>query len=406
MRFLLASLRKDLLLVARDPWGIAISAGIPVVLIALLVTFFGGERITPKGLLLVADEDKSFVSSLLTGAFNQGELANMITTEKVESADGHRRIEKGDASALLIIPKGLGTAFVERRPYQLTLIKNPSQSILPGIIEEVLSVDTDAAFYIQSLLGDRLSSFSTRPTDDVISRTSVQMRRLGESAAKYIDPPLITVETKIIQPQPERTVPMGVMMFPGMLMFILLFTSQSIASEVWKEHDQGVLRRIAAAPSSPGGWLAGKILSAFAMFTIVISCALAAGSFALNLHPVHPVATLLWAVFAGGMMFLLIASLQFYATNARSAGAFTNLLIMPLAMMGGSMMPLEFFPDSVARVGRLTPNGAAVEQMRALIEGRVNPTALAVTAAALLAMGAVTFGLSVLVLRRGFGMRD
>jgi len=406
MRFLVANLRKDLLLAARDPWGMVIAAGIPIVLIAILVTFFGGERITPKGRLLIVDQDSSVVSALLTGAFSQGELATMIVTEKVGLAEGRRRIEEGDASALLIISKGLGAAFLNRRPYRLTLIENPSQTILPAIIEEALSVDADAAFYVQSALGGTLDSFRARPTDDLISSTSVQLRRLGEAASKYAGPPLISLEARIIQPQPGRVVPIGATMFPGMLMFALLFIAQGIASEVWKERDQGALRRIAATPSLPAGWLAGKILAAAVTFTLVIIGALLAGRLALNVRPVHPVATLLWSLFAGSMMFLLIASLQFYASSARSAGAFTYLLIAPLVLMGGSMAPLEFFPESIAWVGRLTPNGAAVEQMRALIEGRVNPAALALTATCLLAMGLATFSLSVLALRRGFGTRD
>jgi ABC-type multidrug transport system permease subunit len=409
MKFLLANLRKDLLLAVRDPWGLAISAGIPVVLIALLVTFFGGERITPKGRLLIVDQDATLVSRLVTGAFDQGELAAMITSEKVDLEEGQRRVGRGDASALLIIPKGLGAAFLDRQPFQLRLLKNPAQSILPAIIEEVLSVEADGAFYLQSVLGKTIDSLRGQPADALVASASVELRHIADTVRKYGDPPLIKVDTQVVEPKAAAaapSVPIGVMMFPGMLMFTLLFMGQGMATEVWKERDQGVLRRIAASPSAPAAWLAGKIAAAMGMLAVVIAAALVAARLTLNVRPAHLTILFLWTVFAGGMMFLLVASLQFFATSSRSAGAFTNLLIMPLALMGGSMMPLDFLPDSIARVGRLTPNGAAVEQMRALIEGRVNPVALGITAAALAAMGAVALGVSVLAIRRGFGARD
>ncbi|MBS1829689.1 MAG: ABC transporter permease [Acidobacteria bacterium] len=402
MRFLLASARKDLLHIVRDPAGLAVWIGVPLVLLALITSVFGREKITPKGKLLIADQDDSLVSRLFTSAFSQGELAKMIDTEKVDGAEGRRRMDRGDASALLIVPKGLGDAFLARKPFQLQLLKNPSQAILPEMVEEVLSVLTEGAFYLQQATGDELTLFQARPTDAAIAEASLRFRKLGDAVRSLMDPMLIDVRTKLPPQQPVKRTPLGAMMLPGMLMLAMLFTAQGMCAEIWREKMNGTLRRIAMAPEAVSQWLLGKVLAAVIMLVLLNSITLLGGAFALNASYARPIGTLCWSVFSGAMIYLAIAALQFYSSSDRASATFTNLLILPLALAGGSMAPLESLPASIARIGRMTPNGAAVDQMRHLIEGDADPWRLLTVAAALLALGAVGFALSMLALRRGF----
>jgi ABC-type multidrug transport system permease subunit len=165
---------------------------------------------------------------------------------------------------------------------------------------------------------------------------------------------------------------------------------------------KGTLRRIAMAPEAVSQWLLGKVLAAVAMLVLLNTITLLGGAFALNASYAHPFSTLCWSVFSGAMIYLAIAAIQFYASSDRAAATFTNLLILPLALAGGSMAPLESLPPTIARIGRMTPNGAAVDQLRHLMEGDADPQRLLTVAAALLALGAVCFALSMLALRRGF----
>ena len=64
--------------------------------------------------------------------------------------------EAGKASGFLVIPDGFTDAFINDEPVTLTLKTNPSQTILPGIIEDVTEVLLDLGFYAQQLLGDEL----------------------------------------------------------------------------------------------------------------------------------------------------------------------------------------------------------------------------------------------------------
>ena len=96
---------KDLRRLRRDPAALLMWLGIPLFLVSIMSAFFGKESPKPRGLLLIADEDGTFLSGALASLYNQGKLAEMVQTEKVAQPDGRKRLEKGEASALLVIPK-------------------------------------------------------------------------------------------------------------------------------------------------------------------------------------------------------------------------------------------------------------------------------------------------------------
>src|SRR5580658_6427670 len=119
MRFLLAAVTKDLRRLRRDPLALATSLGIPVVLVTLITLVFSGGQAAPQGRLLVADEDKTLLSQTLTSAFSREPLSKMLVIETISRDEGRRRMDRGDASALLIIPKGFQDAFFQNQPVQL-----------------------------------------------------------------------------------------------------------------------------------------------------------------------------------------------------------------------------------------------------------------------------------------------
>ena len=111
--------------------------GLPIVIGALMSLLSSGGGPALKAHLLVVDEDKSLVSGLVASAGQQGQLAEYAGRSKsLDAAEGRAKIDAGDASALLTIPKGFQDGVLNDRPVTLALVTNPAQRILPGIIEE------------------------------------------------------------------------------------------------------------------------------------------------------------------------------------------------------------------------------------------------------------------------------
>ena len=159
MRFVWLTCWKDLCRSRRDPLALMAWLGMPLMVALMMNLVFGKGEAAPQGRLLVADEDGTIASGLLTGAFTRGPLAKMFVVEAVAREAGRQRIDRGDGSALLIIPKGLQSALIDNQPARLQLFTNPAQMILPKIVEETMAMVADAGFYLQSVAGEQLRSF-------------------------------------------------------------------------------------------------------------------------------------------------------------------------------------------------------------------------------------------------------
>jgi ABC-2 type transport system permease protein len=380
MRFVFTSAAKDLRRLRRDPVTLLTWLGIPTFIALMLVVIFGRGEARPNGKLLIVDEDAGFGATLLAGAFSQGPLGNMVNTEKVAREEGRRRIDKGDASALLIIPKDFTTALLEGKRANLQLVRNPAQRIVPDIIEEVLSMLTDAAFYLQIVAGDQLreATAMSAPTDAGIARISVKFNQAVIGLRKYLMPPLIELDTKVIQEKTDKPGGFAVLMLPGMLYMAVFFIAGGLATDVWRERTSGALRRVITTPASFGAFLAGKLLAVLLVLALVGAFGLGVAHFLADLPVANFPLAVLWIAVSGAGLYLFMMLLQSLASNERVANMLGNFVMLPLTMLGGSFFPFDMMPKGFAQLGRLTPNGWSVTQLQKILGGSaVTPVAFA-----------------------------
>jgi ABC-type multidrug transport system permease subunit len=401
MRFLWASVRKDLDRVRRDPFSLATSLGIPLVLVTLVTLVFSGGQAAPQGRLLVADEDGTVLSQLLTGAFTREPLSKMFVMETAGREEGRRRMDRGDASALLIIPKGFQDAVFQNQPAQLQLVTNPSQSILPNIAEETISIMVEGGFYLQRLAAIPLRSIATGqpPSDATIAQVSIAFNQIGRSLAKYVNPPLIKLDLNVVAEKRENQNVAGVFM-PAMLFMGLLFVANSYVLDIWKEHSWGTLRRLATTPVSLGAALGGRLISLALILCGVALVGVGGMRWFANVDVASvPLATI-WLILSGMTFYLFLVAIALHASNQRAANVIGNLIVFPLALLGGSFFPFEMMPDWMARIGRFTPNGWAITVFKAFVAGSAHTKDLLIGAGWMAAVGSLLFLITVRRMRK------
>src|SRR5512134_141601 len=124
MRYQLVAATKDIRRRLADPAALAFWIALPLLLGGLLSFISGDGGAPPRATVLVADEDGTFVSGLLRTALAQAPL----DLEPVELDDGRRRIDDGDATALLVVPAGFQQTVLDGvSSAELTLVTNPAQ---------------------------------------------------------------------------------------------------------------------------------------------------------------------------------------------------------------------------------------------------------------------------------------
>lgn len=401
MNFLWQAIKKDLLRRSREPWVFLIWLGIPLLVGSSMTLLTGGGDSTPTAELWIADQDQSFVSGLVASFFDQGQLSEMIKTESVSLEEGRKRIDDDDGSALLIIPSGFGDAFFFEEKSELLLVTNPSQQILPGIIEESLSILVDGAFYIQQVLGDEvqmvLSGIAAdqafTPQNADVAELSVEINEKIQRLTGILFPPLIALET-IVEASDKREINFALLFFPGVLLMALLFASQGLSDDLWRERELGTLRRMASSPQSLTAFLAAKtlqggiIISALSLFLILLG-------FSYHQLPFEKIPVVLLMMTLAGMVFMLMFGLlSLFCPTRRVAALINSILVFPLMMLGGSFFPFEAMPGWMVMVGQWTPNGLVLRQLREYLFDQSTLTSLSIALAALIGIGLLLFVLS------------
>jgi len=409
MRFIWTTFRKDWRRRWRNPLEILVWVGIPLIVGLLIVLAFGGKGgPRPQAHVLVADQDDSFLSGLLVGALSQEAAGGFIRAEPVEEAEGRARMEKGGATALVLIPKGFSQAVLREEPASLALVTNPSERILPGMVEEGLSILVDGSFYVQRLIGEDLRRFADGPPaaadtfdDETIAAFSAKVNRLAAELKGYLSPPILRLETSVDRKEGDGLSP-GFLLLPSILFMAILFMAQGLSDDVWEEKTRRTLRRVVCSPQPVSAFLLGKTLASAALVFIVSLVALSAGYGYLRLSPATFPAALVWATLSGTMLVAAMTALQLFVSSQRAGNIVSLAIVFPLMMAGGSFFPFESMPSWLSAIGKRTPNGWALEKLKEIVLGRADASGFAASLAMVAAVIALLLWISSKRLNHGF----
>ena len=403
MTFLLRSAAKDLRRRLRDPMGVVLWFAIPTfIAIALKLSFGGPGGPPPKAHVLVVDEDDSLGSRALVSMLSQGGAETPFRGERVSAEDGERRIQKGEATALVVIPKGFGNAVLREEPTRLRLTTNPAQRILPQLVETGVGLLPDLVYYAHRLFGGPLRSLSTmiggedEPAEVDTARVAVEIQRSVRSLRSMLgDGAPFTLEITGEAEAPAAKGPgIGEAFLPSLLFFALFFVASSAAGDVWIEKEMGTLRRVLLAPRGAGAYFGGKLLAGAVLFAAMMALSGLVGRWGFGLVLTRLPAAILWATATGVVFLLILTVVHLYASGARTAGFLVNLVTLPLLMLGGSFFPFEMMPSFLAAIGRWTPNGWALVQLKAILAGTMTMPALAARLLVLVLIGGAFFFLA------------
>ncbi len=360
--------RKDLRRRLRSPLSTILVLVFPLVLAGILAMAFGaGETRAPKVRLLIDDQDGELVGSLVAQAFARPEAAQYFEVEKA-GPDALERLEKGEFSALLRLPEGLTDALLDGRAVELVLVRNPAQSILPEVAEQITQVLADglsaASYSLRGPLNELrpLLDAGQGPSDQSVASVSVTVNQWVARSGKYVFPPAITL--KPVQLEKPGTKPAGasagsggisvfLVVLPGLAVFSLFTLGDMVMRDLLGEGTRGTLRRVLAGPITPGTVVVAKAATAavVAVAGLLILAAIA-GLVARRGVDFAGFALLSLALIAA--VTGLASTIYGLARNERQGSTIGNVVYMVLAFSGGSFLPLDSLPPAMRAISPLS----------------------------------------------------
>ncbi|MEH7382028.1 ABC transporter permease [Bacillus sp. JJ1533] len=379
-------IKKDLLVLVRNPQELLVLVLMPLILIAILGFALGGvmgsgtEAISVKVALIDYSEEQKDIddfvqkvkaeglppeaeTALIQGAnqlrpiqilrdevFGSKELKEIVELERVEPAKLDEIKNDDSYSAVIEIPEQytfniLSAALLdEPSTATLKLYKNEGKEISPKVVEDILV------------------NFQKQMTSmTVIGKAGIQLDAVGSKKLGQIE---TVTEREPINSLQYYSVGMSVM--------FIMFIASHIASFAYREKQLEVFNRIILSNTSRWSYLGGIFFSVIVIS--IVQQAILYGVTSLVFNVVWKDLLGFFAVnlalcFAIGGVGALLTAINFRIDSEGVSNFFGNVIVAIFAFLGGSFTPIGESSSLIGLLGNFTPNGAGMTALLQLLQG-------------------------------------
>jgi ABC-2 type transport system permease protein len=366
MNKILLIVRNDMRRRLRNPISVVCMLFIPIGLTLVVGLVFGGHgEVTISHIkVLLVDNDKGMASNFLKQGMKQGKLAELVDIVEVDSVAGRSLMDKGKASALIEIPKGFTADILDRKPVSLGLVKNPRETYLPVIVEELtgtMAVMLDGTVRIfEKPIGEMRGMFSSGrwPTGERLSGLLTSARPRIALIKGYLADSLVSLRSQTRSAsgeKPKEKFNIFAFVMPGSILIGLLFISEITMQDIVRERETGTLARMAAGPIEGDQVVAGKIVSSFVITFLSCALLILIGRFGFRIAWGPPLE--LFAHLIGSILMCvgLMAFLYGFIRSERAAQALLPVFIIIMCIFGGAMFPYETMGPAMQKIAHFSP---------------------------------------------------
>lgn len=353
----------------------------PLALVFVLGSQFSGGG--SSGTVALVGDDSSLHTALVE-QFDAAEL-EVKTTDEDEM---RRLVARGGADVGVVIPEDAVTAFDSGADPELELVSG-SQGNALAVSEVVRSAATAATLRV----GQQVALAST-------GADAAQVSAALERAESALPPTTISVRDTSGLAQAFRGLGTFDLGASSQLLLFTFLTTLSAGSALIAARRNGVIKRIMAAPVTATQTVAGQglgrlVVALLQALYIVLATALL---FQVSWGDPLAVAVLLLA-------FSLVATGVAMAIGVLvdNEGLAIGVAVgagLVLGAIGGAMIPLEIFPDTMRRIAHVTPHAWAYDAMAEIQRHGGGVLDILPQLGVLLAMAAVMLALGAWLLRR------
>ena len=266
--------------------------------------------------LAVLDYDHTVQSERVVEAFTSSGYFT-LAARPTNEAGVKNLLDGGTAVIAIEIPKGLSDSIRARRPAQIGIVVDGSDSRTSQV----------AAGYAQGIIASLSSQFYALPS-----------AKPGKTAPVGVD-----AQIRVLYNPTMRAVNT---MVPALLAFVLLMSTTNVMSQaIVKERERGTLEQLFVTPIGRSDYLLGKLVPYIGIAVIQVIVTFAVGVLWFRV----PFRGSFWVLGIGLMLFLFaclgIGMIISLMSSTRQQAQQTSLFLqMPQMMLSGFMFPIAAFP--------------------------------------------------------------
>lgn len=401
---------KDMRIWLRDPAALGVMLGMPVVLILILGSAFGGLGGGESFRIAIAivNEDQASTDArgerfavgdeIVEGFTGDEDLSELFDVDVADDAEQVRtRVERGDLAGALIIPADLSESIQAGEPVELEVLRDPGADLSAGILESVarsLASDLSRISVIAQTTGRAAGEAGLPPE----ALGALVGQAVSIATTEGVTPP-ITLDVSDVDEEAGQITPLDYYSLSMTSMF-LLFGSMFGAFAFIIERREQTMARLLTTPTPRWAFVGGKMLGVLLLGVMQFAVLYAYTSYMMRVDwGASAVGT--WMIAGAELaattgLAVLIASI---ARTERSAGAVGPLIIQIMALLGGAFFQISVLPEWLQPIRYVSVIGWALEGFQKVQTGGEGPADLLVETGALLTFAVVFFAIGVWRLR-------
>jgi ABC-2 type transport system permease protein len=345
----------ELVRLFRDRGNIFFVLIFPLLLVVLIGASFGGSAGDAQ-VGVVGDTDDVAVVELSEAL----DARDAVTVVEVADADDLRdQVARGGLSAGIVVPPGFGDTLAAGRPVEVAYVGRQDGG----------AVSMQAL--VEGAIGERAAVAGAASAAAEV--TGVDVRETGAVAGELADqlPDIEVVATEVAVEEGLAAEFAGLGQFDlgasSQLFLFTFLTALAGGAALIQTRQYGVAKRVMSTSTPAGTILAGFAGGRIAVALLQAGYIVLATGLLFRVDWGDPLAStvviVLFCLVAGGAGMLIGATLR----NESQASGIGVGLGLGFAALGGSMVPLELFPETLQRVASITPHAWANRAMAELV---------------------------------------
>ena len=341
--------KKDLILFFKDQRSFTLTFLVPVILITVFAFAYGGIGDYPDSTesleLLVVDQDRSRVSEQFISDLDTIRVMSVIPSDL-------------DSARALIIKGKYAGALVLRSGFQDSI---SAGNILPVqlMYDEEQELET---WHLQSIIVNILISYSRKI--EMQEYLDAYKNMFPESVSPLSVTPAVPADKneflieRISIVGKKKDIKLGLIQaVAGTAILMLLFSMAGVGTSLLEEKENGTIKRLLYSPLNGRTILYSKMLVAFFIAILQLTVMFLFSWIFLGLDITINIKGLLLMIistaFAISSLGIFLASI---AKSRQQAQNLSNLIILVMSAIGGSMIPLFYMPEIMSKVAVFSLN--------------------------------------------------
>ncbi|MGZ9585537.1 ABC transporter permease [Paenibacillus marinisediminis] len=335
--------RKEIKLLLKEKGTFFWLLGMPIIFIVIFASVF--NNIGSSGITIqYVDQDQSEASKQFLQTIQGIDGFHLKNNPDLTADEQIDQINNGKLSALLVFPKGFGES-----------MQSGTEQAEVVLYHDGLSGSEIAP--MQAVLQNISNQYQEKKLEGVLTAAGK-----SEAEMKQVLTPPIKVSEK--QEVTGGSIDPITQIVPGYTVMFAFFVITSMVRRFIKDKESGMTARLTSTPMKSISYLIGMWIPYLLVVVVQCGILLTFGHFAynLNLGDLAAIGTLILGIAICGTGLGLMISL--FVKSENQGMAFTQIITMGGAVLGGLWFPSDLMPSFLQNIGMLMPQYWAQKGMQ------------------------------------------